>query len=39
MGLSSFIDKIEQEAKQKSNIVPLFKKYFYKLWLDNVLIQ
>jgi superfamily I DNA and/or RNA helicase/very-short-patch-repair endonuclease len=35
MGLSSFIEMIEFGDYKKEDILPIFKKYFYKLWLDN----
>ncbi len=36
-GLNDFIDLIEEKGIQTHNIVPVFEKRFYRLWLDAVL--
>lgn len=37
--LKDYIEKVDQMNIDKSNIVPIFKKRFYRLWLDAVLPQ
>ena len=36
-GLGSFIEVIEQHNIPSQNIIPIFKKRFFRLWLDSVL--
>lgn len=35
-GLSDFITKIESVEIKSNNILPIFKKRFYRLWLDSI---
>jgi len=37
VGLLDYITKIEQLSISKNNIIPCYKKRFYRLWLDAVL--
>ena len=36
-GLGEYLDKIQQQNINKSDIVPIFEKRFYRLWLDTML--
>lgn len=36
-GLSDFISKIDELHIDKNNIIPIFKKRFFRLWLDAIL--
>ncbi len=36
-GLKDYMDKIESLNIEKNNILPIFKKRFFRLWLDEVL--
>lgn len=38
-GLQDYIEKIDELEIKATNIVPMFKKRFYRLWLDAVLPQ
>jgi very-short-patch-repair endonuclease len=39
LGLEPYITKIESEEIQKNNIVSIFKKHFYKTWVDHAMTQ
>lgn len=36
-GLTEYIEKVEKEKILPCNIIPVFKKRFFRLWLDSVL--
>jgi superfamily I DNA and/or RNA helicase len=37
LGLESYITKIEKDKMHKNDIIPAFKKQFFKLWLDHAI--
>ncbi|MFP3088980.1 AAA domain-containing protein [Treponema sp. TIM-1] len=37
LGLASFISEIENEIFYKNEIIPVFKKYFFKSWIDFIM--
>lgn len=39
IGLGDYIDKIENMNIKSSMIIPIFLKRFYRLWLDNILVD
>ena len=38
-GLGDCIDKIDKDNIKSNQIIPVFKKRFYRLWLDKVLVK
>ncbi len=39
VGLREYIEKVEAKNVQADRIVPVFKKRFFRLWLDSVLLE
>lgn len=37
LGLSEYMNMIEEKLIPSANIIPIFKKRFYRLWIDSVL--